>query len=278
MKHKTTLKRKLTNYFKGNNESMLQIATLVAMSLGAISLFFVSFSWPLFFTFVGMYFVVMGFGVSITYHRTLTHKALTMHPIVLNMGKFFASMAGTGSPIMWVLTHRQHHRYADMENDPHPPHKVPKTLLGQYPKVQTLGIRQYAESKFNRIMHRYYFLIFYSYGALWLGISLLTLGTSDLFFYAFLYPALASVIFSNALNRFGHTKNKAGYRNHSTNDRSENFPILAFLVWGEGWHNNHHKYPGSATFGNKWWEFDISFAFIRFLEKLGLVKNVRLPS
>lgn len=277
MDHKVTFKRTIINYFKGNNSNTLQIATLIAIGLGAISPLFVSFSWPLFFTFIVMYFLVMGFGVSITYHRTLTHRALTMNPVVLYLGKFFASMAGTGSPIMWVMTHRQHHRYADTENDPHPPHKVPKTLLGQYPKVETIGIRQYAESKFNRIMHRYYFLIFYTYGLLWLAAGLLTMGTVDLFFYGYLYPALASVIFSNALNRFGHTKTEASYRNHNTNDHSENFPILALFVWGEGWHNNHHKYPGSATFGNKWWEFDISFAFIKLLETMRLVKNVRLP-
>lgn len=277
MDYNTALNRKIKNYLKGNSSVMLQTATTLSIAVGIVSLFFVNFTWPLFLLFVFMYFMVMGFGVSITYHRTLTHKSLTMHPVVLYLGKFFASMAGTGSPIGWVMTHRQHHRYADTAKDPHPPHKVPKTLLGQYPRVETLGMRQYAESWFNRFLHRYYFALFYLYGLVWLTVGYLTMGTADLFFYGFLYPALASVIASNALNRFGHIKTSIGYRSHETNDNSENYPILGFLVWGEGWHNNHHKYPGSATFGNKWYEFDFSFFVIRILEKLNLVKNVRLP-
>ena len=53
---------------------------------------------------------------------------------------------------------------------------------------------------------------------------------------------------------------------------------MAWLAWGEGWHNNHHAFPYSAAFGLRWFEFDPGFLFIRLLEALGLAWNVKVPS
>jgi len=69
-----------------------------------------------------------------------------------------------------------------------------------------------------------------------------------------------------------------GYRNFNTPDKSTNHPVVAFLAWGEGWHNNHHKYPFSAKQGLSRFEFDASWIWIKLLKNLGLVWNVRIPS
>jgi fatty-acid desaturase len=69
-----------------------------------------------------------------------------------------------------------------------------------------------------------------------------------------------------------------GYRNYDTPDRSRNNVIVALLVSGEGWHNNHHADPSSARQGHKWWELDLVWLAIRLLMLLGLAKDVALPS
>jgi stearoyl-CoA desaturase (delta-9 desaturase) len=91
----------------------------------------------------------------------------------------------------------------------------------------------------------------------------------------FIYVTLANIAISNALNWFGHSVGRVGYRNYDLRDSSANNPIMAALSFGEGWHNNHHRWPGSANFGVKKNEFDISYQVIKILEKLNIVRNVR---
>jgi fatty-acid desaturase len=256
--------KKILNYINAKNLALLQAVTMSAFVLGFISLFFVQFSWPLLLLSVFMYFLTFGFGVSATFHRAVTHRSIVMHPVVEMLGKFFASMGGTGSPISWVMTHRAHHKYSDTDLDPHSPNKISKTLMGQYPKVETRGLRRFAESKFNRIMHRYYFLILALYALTW------SLFGIEFFFYGFLYPAMLTIFASNFVNKYAHSSLMGNYRLHDTKDTSQNSPIVAMLTWGEGWHNTHHRYPGRASFSMRPWEIDISFMFVQLLSKLKL--------
>jgi stearoyl-CoA desaturase (delta-9 desaturase) len=69
-----------------------------------------------------------------------------------------------------------------------------------------------------------------------------------------------------------------GRRDYRARDESRNNWLVAFLVFGEGWHNNHHAFPSSARHGLAWWQYDLSWWIIRGLEKLGLVWDVRLPT
>jgi len=254
------------NYVNAKNLALLQMATISAFVTGILSFFFIEFNWSLFLLSIFMYFLTFGFGVSATFHRAVTHRSIKMHPIVEMLGKFFASMGGTGSPISWVMTHRAHHKYSDSELDPHPPHKISKTLMGQYPKVETRGLRRFAESRFNRIMHRYYFLILALYALTW------SLFGIEFFFYGFLYPMMLTIFASNFVNKYAHSSFFGNYRLHETKDTSQNSPIVALLTWGEGWHNTHHKYPGRASFSMRPWEIDISFLFVQLLAKLKLAE------
>jgi stearoyl-CoA desaturase (delta-9 desaturase) len=68
-----------------------------------------------------------------------------------------------------------------------------------------------------------------------------------------------------------------GYRNYETTDNSRNSFLVALLAHGEGWHNNHHADQRAASHGHRWWEFDMSWWVIRFLEMIGLAKNVVRP-
>ena len=256
----------LKHIFNAKNLKLLQITTITAFAVGFVSLFYIEFDWKLFILSVFLYYLIFGFGVSNTLHRSITHRSIEFHPWIETFGKFMAMMGGTGSVISWVMTHRAHHKHSDTELDPHPPHKISKTLMGQYPKVAVRGLRRYADSAFNRFTHRYYFMILFIYACCWAALGI------EFFFYGFLYPALLTIMASNLVNKYSHSDFPLNYRKFETKDTSQNSPVVALLTWGEGWHNTHHRYPGRARFAMTPWEIDLSFYSVILLEKLGLAK------
>lgn len=258
------------NIIKGNNPRTLVAFNFAIIGLAVYGLLTIPFSWALFLITVLTYSVMICLGISITYHRALTHRALIMHPVLERVGAFIAAMAGTGSPIMWVMTHRMHHRYSDKELDPHPPSKVWKTFFGNYSRVETVGMKEMVRNSFYKFIHKNYFAVVAGY-----ALAIFVLFGVDVFFYMFVYVTLANIAISNALNWFGHSVGRVGYRNYNLKDSSANNPVMAALSFGEGWHNNHHRWPGSANFGVKKHELDISYQVIKFLEKLNIVRNVR---
>lgn len=265
------MKRLIKNALKGNNPKTLLMFNLTIFMLFGLAPWTVTFLWSGIALSIVLYFLYICLGVSITYHRSLTHKTLKLHPVLQHLFVTFACLAGTGSPIMWVMTHRQHHRFSDKLLDPHPPGTVWKTLFGAYPKVSTQGIKDIAEVPYFRFWHRYYFGIL-----IVIGLTLLFIHYS-LFIYAFVIPIVMSVAASNLLNWYGHTKSKwISYRNYEeVQDHSQNNRIFGLAIFGEGWHNNHHKFPGSARFGLTAAELDIGYVVIFILEKLGLATNVK---
>lgn len=210
-------------------------------------------------------------GISITYHRTLTHKALTMPKWLERMFATFASLAGTGSPVVWVMTHRQHHRYSDKPGDPHPPMSIYKTIIGIYPTVNGY-IRDIVEDKYYKALHRNYFGILLAWAVLLLAFD------TTVFYFVFVLPMTFTIFISNSLNWYGHSKSIVSYRNYELKDCSQNNWIMSLIGFGEGWHNNHHRHPGSAKFGIKAREIDLSFVVIKLLEKLNLASNIKLPN
>ncbi len=69
-----------------------------------------------------------------------------------------------------------------------------------------------------------------------------------------------------------------GGRRFATRDDSRNNALVAFVTFGEGWHNNHHAHPTSARHGLAWYELDITWISIWMLRKLGIAKSVQVAS
>ena len=255
----------MKNIFNANKLKNLQVLTVSAYIVTIVSLPVIQFSWTMFALTIFMYFLIFGFGVSLTFHRSITHRALDMHPVLEMIGKFFASIGGTGSPISWVLIHKAHHKYSDTDRDPHSAKDVLKYLIGKYPTVSAKGMRRLAQSKFNKIMHRHYYLIMLAYGAVWA-----TLGF-EYFCYGFVYPMVLTMVAGHLVNWYTHSNYILNYRLHDTKDTSQNNAIIGVLTWGEGFHNTHHRYAGRANFSMRWWELDVTFLFAQLLKKLKLV-------
>lgn len=208
-----------------------------------------------------VYFLMGCIGMSVVYHRLLTHKSFTTLPIIEYIGTIFATLGLTGSSLTWTAAHRQHHSNADRTNDPHSPN-----ILG-YMKAQwgsmfsPINIKRspVINSKFHRIVHRYYFLINFTY-----GILLYILGGLYAVLTFYLVPACILWNAGSLINTVCHTK-FLGYQRYKVGDYSVNNPFLGILMWGEGWHNNHHRFQNRPNIGEKWYEIDIGYWIIKFI-------------
>ena len=215
-------------------------------------------------------------GVSAGYHRLFSHKGFTVNLITKRILLWFGILAGQGSPLFWIGIHRgYHHRYADRTGDPHPPTDIPKTVFGFYPRVSDYVSKRLATDPYYVAWHRYYF----AFLAAWAIAVLLIFGFQG-FYFIYIMPVAGAIIISNSQNYWGHVPSKIApflsYRSYNVTDNSHNNWIMAILGFGEGYHNNHHRYPGSARFGLEKHEFDLSYLQIKTLEFVGLAENIKV--
>ena len=242
------------------NLSILQLVSL-AMTIAGVFIF--DFTWvSLAYVLVG-YFLYSGIGVSMTLHRYYSHHSFEFKRDILKwICTWFAIVAGRGSPLGWVYVHRTHHKFADTLQDPHDP-----TTVGL--KIFFPHLLQYGDTINKRLIidmlgkihvniNKYYllFIVFWS-------IALLMISPS-VFYFFYVIPFTLSYI---ALDLFVFLSHTYGYRNFETRDTSKNNWFISLILWGEGWHNNHHKNPGNFTTKIKWWEVDPIGYFINIFRK-----------
>lgn len=246
---------------------------------------------PFFFSWLGLavgavLLIVIGAGVTVGYHRLLTHSSFETKPWVRQALTILGVLSGEGHPIFWVAIHRRHHQHADTEGDPHSPtvdslYFAHMAWLWSYNRAAVAQLfsryaRDLCKEPFMRRMARQY---------LWwhAGLALLLIVAGWLYggwFYAgsfFVYGMLLRTVvglhITWMVNSFTH---RYGYRNYETRDDSRNHWLVALFTLGEGWHNNHHHEPRLAHHGwHRWWEFDLWYIVIWLLAKLGLAWNVQ---
>lgn len=244
--------------------------------------------------FWAMWFVVGCLGITTGYHRHYTHRSFTaVRPLRIVMG-LAGSMAGQGPLIYWVALHRLHHQNSDTLDDPHSPNinrdsargifrAFVRGHLGWVKDHQTPSLRKLAPDLLRDNI------------AVWVNdqyrlamtLGLLLPMLAGFLWYHRLSGAIAGLLWGGflrlcignqivwAVNSVGHRWGRTAY---NTGDFSRNNALLALLSWGEGWHNNHHMNPASASLGHRWWQVDFGFILIRLLKKFRLVESVRLPS
>jgi stearoyl-CoA desaturase (delta-9 desaturase) len=115
---------------------------------------------------------------------------------------------------------------------------------------------------YHRFLHKYYYALLIAY-----SLILFLIGGWYLMIFFHWAPVVVSAIMSNIVNYAGHKESWwGGYRNYKLSDRSSNNWVWALPSWGEGWHNNHHRFPKNYTTKVKWWEFDISGLIIKIIK------------
>lgn len=210
-------------------------------------------------------------GMTVGFHRMLTHRGFRPHPIVKLVLLILGSMGVEAPPIEWAATHIKHHAQSDREGDPHSPMEgLFHAHLGWLFKGRFADPRQYC-----RHLLKDPIVVFVNHTfLLWVALSLLlpfVIGGWT----GFLWGALVRIFIGHhvtfSVNSICHT---FGKREFETNDRSRNEWIVGLLGFGEGWHNNHHAFPRSAFHGLHWWQIDLSGYVIWSLERLGLAQDV----
>jgi stearoyl-CoA desaturase (delta-9 desaturase) len=237
-------------------------------------------------------YLVSALGVTIGFHRLLTHRSFQTSKPLEYLFAALGSMAVQGPVIAWVADHRKHHAHTDVEGDPHSPHVghgdgVRGVLAGLWhahvgwllAEQGRADWRRYApdlyEDRGMRLINRR----FVSLVVIGLAIPALAgyLLTGTLLGAAtgLLWGGLVRVFFLHhvtwSINSVCHF---LGSRRFATDDHSTNVFWLALPSLGESWHHNHHAFPRSAVHGLRWWELDPSSLVIAAMEKVGLAWNV----
>lgn len=217
------------------------------------------------------FYVLTGFGVTIGFHRLLTHRSFETNPIIKATFIILGCMALQGNPISWASTHIEHHAHADSDGDPHSPleglwHAHMGWAFNYHPDLSKYGT-WLLKDPLIVFLDRFWIVWF----ALGLIIPFAIGGWTGL-----LWGGLVRIFLmqhsTGSVNSICHT---FGARPYATPDVSRNNLWVGFIALGEGWHNNHHAFPRSAFHGLKWWQFDFSAYLIRALEAVGLVWNVQ---
>ncbi len=233
-----------------------------------------------------------GLGITVGFHRMLTHRAFQTSPWLRGTIAAMGSAAIEGPVISWVADHRKHHAFADQEGDPHSPHvnhghglrgalrgllhaHVGWIFKHDQRALQARYAKDLIDDPVIAFVHRT-FLLWVAVGMLvpfllgWAIGGTLTAGLTGLLWGGLIRMlVLHHVTYSiNSLCHF------FGRRPYATGDQSRNLAWLAPFSMGESWHNNHHAFPTSAAHGLRWWQFDVSALVIRGLERVGLVWDV----
>jgi stearoyl-CoA desaturase (delta-9 desaturase) len=215
--------------------------------------------------------VIAGLGITIGFHRMLTHRSFQPHPVVKFIFLAFGSMAVEGPALQWAATHIKHHAHSDREGDPHSPVEgFWHAHLGWMFNINDADPNVYCRNLVRDPMVIFMSSTFILWVILSLAIPFAIGGWTGL-----LWGGLVRIFFTHhitwSVNSVCHT---FGKREFETRDRSRNEWVVGLLGFGEGWHNNHHAFPRSAFHGLHWWQFDLSGYVIWTLERVGLVRDV----
>jgi stearoyl-CoA desaturase (Delta-9 desaturase) len=230
-------------------------------------------------------------GITLGFHRLLTHRALQTHKATEYAFAVLGSMAVQGPVMSWVADHRKHHAHTDKDGDPHSPHGHGGGLKGALRGLwyahmgwlfdragqaeHTRYARDLHEDRGMRLIHTLFPFWALLGVAIPFGLGYLIDGT--------LGGALAAALWGGAVRIFllhhvtwsiNSVCHFFGTRRFSVDDHSTNVFWLALLSMGESWHHNHHAFPRSAAHGLRWWEFDVTAYVIRALRATGLAWNV----
>lgn len=235
----------------------------------------------------GLLYAVRMFAITGFYHRYFSHKAFKTSRA---MQFFFALLGSTcvqRGPLWWAAHHRHHHRHADTEHDLHSPvvHGFLRSHMGWFltergfrtERERVKDLMRFAElrwlDRFDILLPVALAAMLYGLGA-WLEQTQPQLRTTgpQLLIWGFFVSTVVLFHVTVTINSLAH---RWGRRRFDTRDDSRNNALLALLTFGEGWHNNHHHFPGAARQGFRWWEIDLTYYGLRLLAALGLVWDLK---
>ncbi|CAL0335274.1 unnamed protein product [Lupinus luteus] len=267
--------------FFGRKWNTLNIATgVIVLSMHVLSLFApFHFNWPAFWVAVSLYVVTGLFGITLSFHRNLSHKSFKVPKWLEYFFAYCGVLALQGNPIDWVSTHRYHHQFCDSERDPHTPtqgfwYSHITWLLDTNSVEQKCGERNNVGDLEKQFFYRF-MRSSYIFHPLALGALLYAIGGFPFLVWGVGVRIVWVYHITWLVNSACHVW---GSQPWNTGDLSRNNWWVSLFAFGEGWHNNHHAFEYSARHGLEWWELDMTWYVVRFLQAIGLATEVKLPS
>ena len=238
---------------------------------------------------LGLMYLVTAVGVTVGFHRLLTHRSFRTHPWLERTFAVAGSLSVQGSVLDWVADHRKHHAHTDEEGDPHSPHVGHGSGLRGLWHAHTGWLMEtqgqadwkryarelYEDPAMKRIGKSFPWLVLVSLAVPTLLGFVLHGFTLEGALRGYIWGGLVRIFFVHhitwSINSVCHY---FGSRRFAIEDRSTNVFWLALPSLGESWHHNHHAFPRSAVHGLRWYEIDLSALIIGALERLGLAWDV----
>ena len=232
-------------------------------------------------------YAVRMFALTGFYHRYFSHKAFKTSRAIQFLFALIGATCVQRGPLWWAAHHRNHHRHADSAADIHSPLQhgflwshmgwflTPRGFRTDWDVIPDL--RRCAElrwlDRFDVAMPVLLATGLYLLGR-WLETAQPQLHTSgaQLLVWGFFVSTVLLFHATVTINSLAH---RFGTRRYETSDNSRNNWLLALITFGEGWHNNHHHFPGAARQGFRWWEFDLTYYLLRVLAVCGLIWDLK---
>ena len=260
------------------NVLFLSLTAIAALTVQPLYLYAYGLSWPVLGVFV-FYLITTGLAITGGYHRLFAHRAYRANNIVKLFCLLFGAAACQNSALKWASDHRNHHAYTEKEKDPY---NINKGFF--YAHMGWVLYKEAQPTSFDNVndlskdplvcwQHRHYTSMAILTGG---GIPLLIgyfLG--DLWGCFLLAGVTRTVLVHHAtflINSICHTW---GNRPYSLRDTARDNALVAFLTYGEGYHNYHHQFPYDYRNGIRWYQWDPSKWLIKTLQMVGWADQLR---
>lgn len=258
----------------------------IFLHLGCLAVFWVGIS-PVAVGAAVFLYVIRMFAITGFYHRYFSHKTFKTSRVMQFLFAALGNSSMQRGPLWWAATHRHHHKHSDHEGDIHSPvisgfvwsHIGWLTSMKNFPTAYKSipDLSKFPELVF---LNRYDQTVPFAYGLLMLAIGWVlealfpALGVTLGQFFIWTFFISTTILLHGTLfiNSMAHVW---GRRRYETDDDSRNSWLLTFITLGEGWHNNHHRYPHSVRQGFRWWELDLTYYGLKFLSWTGLIWDLR---
>ncbi len=256
---------KVTDWFR--------IIPFILMHVMCLGILWVGWSWELV-TVAFLLYALRMFAITGFYHRYFSHRSFKTSRLVQFLFAVLGASSVQRGPLWWAAHHRKHHRHSDTDKDVHSPHHhgfwwahigwitSPSNFPTDYSQVS--DFTKYPELRF---IDRFDTIIPFL-----LGLILFSIGGFPYLIWGFFVSSVVLFHITCSINSFSHLW---GTQRYNTSDQSRNNLFLALLTFGEGWHNNHHKYPGASRQGFFWWEIDLTYYVLKLLSFLGIIRDLR---
>ncbi len=259
----------------------------ILVHIACIMVIWTGISWTAVITLILTYAIRM-FAITAGYHRYFSHRSYKTSRVFQFMMAFLGSSAAQKGPLWWAAHHRHHHKHSDTEEDIHSPRRgfwwshVGWIMCDKYKCAHMKLVHDLMKFPELRFLDRFHMIAPVTMAVSLAGLGWLLnyyfpqLNTSG--FQLLIWGFFISTVFlyhgTFTVNSLAHV---IGRRRFATSDDSKNSFFISMITLGEGWHNNHHRYPSSERQGFYWWEIDISHYVLKVLSWFRVVWDLRKP-